>query len=425
MMKRIGVTGLIVAAVLGLNGLVASSASAQVYGCYKISEFKLTAPKKGGTWKNSACTERAAQLEGEYVLVLLTQFKVDNLWCAEIKNIGAESEDGYYTNNKCETKLPEGEKNKSNFTEVIVPFECRKISEFKAKVKGGTYTEAGCKVLAAILEGEYVLVKLLGFVRETLWCAELNLNIKTENAEDGYYTNNKCETKLPEVEKNKSDFTEVVVPAGRLPDVSVTLGSYPLHLNYLSNTVKTKVENTSGSILSGEGWHLLYLTGELTALGTFRAIFLKYVKGTEKCFNQGEEANGEVLVEGSFHIVYTSLAGSTQGLQIGVLYLIKELNGTTGIKCKTSGIEIKVRGSVIGSINVGSTGEGERIGQKSVLTGTSGKQAIRAYWNDAGTGLLAQLLSSLGAGFLETNLVIEGEPEVTALNGAMYQITGI
>ncbi len=215
-----------------------------------------------------------------------------------------------------------------------------------------------------------------------------------------------------------------------LPDISITLGSYPLHLNYLSNTVKTKIESTGGSLLSGEGWHVLYLTGdELTALGTFRAIFLKWEKGTEKCFNQGVEANGEVLMEGSFHIVYTSLAGSAQGLQIGVLYLVKEMNGTTttppGIKCPTSGIEIKVKGSVIGSINVGSTGEGERIGQKSVLNGSLGKQNIRAYWNDAGTGLLAKLLSSVGAGFIETNLVIEGEPEATALNSAMYRITGI
>ncbi len=214
-----------------------------------------------------------------------------------------------------------------------------------------------------------------------------------------------------------------------LPDISITLGSYPLHLNYLSNTVKTTLESTAGSVLSGEGLHVLYLTGELTALGTFRAIFLKVVKGTEKCFNQGVEAAGEVLTEGSFHIVYTSLAGSAQGLQIGILYLVKEMNGTTttppGIKCPTSGIEVKVKGSVIGSINVGSTGEGERIGQKSVLNGSLGKQNIRAYWNDAGTGLLAKLLSSAGAGFVESNQIVEGEPEATALNSAMYKITGI
>ena len=133
-------------------------------------------------------------------------------------------------------------------------------------------------------------------------------------------------------------------------------------------------------------------------------------------------------MEGSFHIVYTSLAGSAQGLQIGVLYLIKELNGPPqlpGIKCPTSGIEIKVKGSVIAASMSAAPVAGERIGQKSVLNGSLGKQNIRAYWNDAGTGLPAKLLSSVGAGFIETNLVIEGEPEATALNSAMYRITGI
>jgi hypothetical protein len=212
-----------------------------------------------------------------------------------------------------------------------------------------------------------------------------------------------------------------------LPDISITLGSYPLHLNYLSNTVATKLETVNGSELTGTGLHVLYLTGELTALGTFRAIFLKVVKGTgaEHCFNQGEEAAGEVLTEGSFHLVYTSLKGSTQGLQIGILYLPKALTGATGIKCKASGVEVKVRGSVIGSIVTLPEGENERIGQKSVLAGTLGKQAIRAYWNDEGTGLLAKLESSVGASFLEADQVVEGEPEATALNGAMYKITSI
>jgi hypothetical protein len=210
-----------------------------------------------------------------------------------------------------------------------------------------------------------------------------------------------------------------------LPDISITLGSYPLHLNYLSNTVKTRLESVNGAVLTGEGLHVLYLTGELTALGTFRAIFLKVVAGTAKCFNQGVEANGEVLTEGSFHIVYTSLAGSAQGLGIGVLYLPKPLEGATVIKCPATGLEVRVRGSVIGSIVTLPEGEGERTGQKSVLTGTNGKQAIRAFWNDAKVSLLAKLESSVGAGFLESNQVVEGETEATALNGAMYKITSI
>jgi hypothetical protein len=211
-----------------------------------------------------------------------------------------------------------------------------------------------------------------------------------------------------------------------LPDISVTLGSFPLHLNYLNTTVETKLETTGGALIHGTGLHVLYLTGELTALGTFKAIFLLVTKGAEKCFNQGLEVNGEVLTEGSFHLVYTSLAGQPGfGLQIGVLYLPKALEGATGIKCIGSGIEVKVKGSVIGSINSLPEGEGERIGQKSVLAGTAGKQNIRAYWNDAGRGLLAQLLSNMGGGPLESDEVVREEMEATALNGAMYKITSI
>ena len=79
MMKCASTLGLMLVAALMFNGLVASSASAQVFGCYQMSEHKTTAPKKGATWKTSACTERAAQLEGEYALVLLTHFKTDDL----------------------------------------------------------------------------------------------------------------------------------------------------------------------------------------------------------------------------------------------------------------------------------------------------------------------------------------------------------
>ncbi len=216
-----------------------------------------------------------------------------------------------------------------------------------------------------------------------------------------------------------------------LPDISVTLTStYPLHLEYSSATVKAKIENPNGGVLSSEGLKLLFLIGELTALGTFRAIFKKLEKaGVEKCFNIGVEANGEVLMEGSFHIVYTSLAGSAQGLQIGILYLIKELTGATEITCPTNANKTKVRGDMIGSVNLlakGNTAQRQYSGLASVLAGTAGKQTIRAYWNDAGTGLLAKLESNVdGAGFKESNLVIEGEPEATALEGKMFTISGV
>ena len=212
-----------------------------------------------------------------------------------------------------------------------------------------------------------------------------------------------------------------------LPDLSITLGeTYPLHLNYESNTIKTKLENAGGGVLVGEGLHELSLFGELSAVGTFRAIFKKVETGTEKCFNQGVEANGEVLVEGESHIVYTSLAGSLQGLQLGVLALIKELTGATAITCPTNAISLKIRGSVIATTNQSGAGNTTQlIGTKGRLNGSLGKETFRAYYDSAGIALLARLeLNVNGAGFKESNVVVEGEPGGTALEGKMFVISG-
>jgi hypothetical protein len=303
---------------------------------------------------------------------------------------------------------------------------CYKISEFRVKVKGGAYRNASCTEVAGVLEGEYSLVNLLFKTTGNLWCADQT----TFQNQDGYYEDSQCTIKLPNIKReNESIFTEVEV----LPDISVTLcqpncgRSYPLHLNYLSNTVKTELQSVAGSVLKGEGLHVLYLIGELTSLGTFRALFLKVTKGaSEKCFNQGEEENGEVLTEGSFHVVYTSLAGSSQGLQLGILYLVTELNEAHSniIKCPRSGIDVEVRGSVIGTLNLGGGTEmAQFTGLKGLLNGTKGKQSFRAYWNDFGTALLAKLESDVGAGFLESNQIVEGEPESTSLEGKMFVIT--
>jgi len=218
-----------------------------------------------------------------------------------------------------------------------------------------------------------------------------------------------------------------------LPDISITLcgvgvancTNYPLHLNYLSNTVKTKLEGLA-NVLSGEGLHILLLIGLLTDLGTFRAIFLKVEKaGVEKCFNQGVEANGEVLTEGTFSVVYTSLAGSTQGLQLGELFLPKELTGATEILCPTNTNKVKVKGDVISSINgQGATSNTQITGVKGSLAGSGGHATIKTFWNDAGVALLAKLESNVdNSSFKESNQVVEGEPELTALEAKMFVIT--
>jgi len=215
-----------------------------------------------------------------------------------------------------------------------------------------------------------------------------------------------------------------------LPDVSITLCTgacvYPLHINYNSETVKTKLENVNGGVLTGEGLHLLILIGQLSNEGTFRAIFLKVLKGTEKCFNQGEVENGEVLTEGPVALVYTSLAGSTQGLQLGELFTPKELTGGTEISCPTNANKVKVKGNVLSTVNnaEGAGNTTQLTAQKGLLSGSLGKAGFRAYYNASGVGQLAQLLSNIdGAGFKESNQVVAGEPLLEALEGKMYVIS--
>ena len=205
-----------------------------------------------------------------------------------------------------------------------------------------------------------------------------------------------------------------------LPDISVTLGGvFPLHLEYNNATNKTKLESASGVTLSGEGLKVTYGMGALAALGTFKAIFSRVVKGTEKCENTATE--GEVATEGEFHIVYTSLSPLT----LGTLYLVTELTGATEINCTENANKVKVKGDVIGAINLGSSTEATQFtGLKNHLSGTKGKQEFHTFYNDSGTAVTAKLEGNTdGAGYKESNQVVEGEPEATAEGGKMFVIT--
>ena len=209
-----------------------------------------------------------------------------------------------------------------------------------------------------------------------------------------------------------------------LPDISVTLCApvctYPLHLNYLSETVRLKLESAVGSLLEGKGLHVLYLIGELSSLGTFREIILNFVNAAEpaeKCLNTGGSVAGEVLTEGSFHIVYTSLSPLT----LGTLYLFTELS----ITCPGAAIVTKIKGSLIGAIRTPGTSSNEQlVGLKNLVSGSKGKQQFRAFENASGGKLLAQLLCNpQNTGFKECNVVVEGEPEATALEGRMFVLS--
>jgi hypothetical protein len=208
-----------------------------------------------------------------------------------------------------------------------------------------------------------------------------------------------------------------------LPDISITLGgAYPLHLEVTLLTLATKLSSGTGKSLTGEGFLLLYLTKELTALGTFEALFLKVENAKKTKCNSVADKAGEVLTRGTFHVVYTSLNGSTQGLQLGVLYLVQPFE----IECGTEEFPL-VRGSLLSSINSSGTGTGSTSNELTTLSGASpgngaGVPTIKFYDNESGVAQLAKLETNFGTGFVTTAEEIT-ETTVTALEGKMFVIS--
>ena len=206
-----------------------------------------------------------------------------------------------------------------------------------------------------------------------------------------------------------------------LPDVSITLSgsAYPLHLNYESSTVATELEDANGGVLTGKGLKLLLLSGELSALGTFRADFANVteVSSGKKCHSTGDPT-ATVLSEGSFHMVYTSLSPN---LQLGLLFL------PTEVKIECEGFNVKVKGSVISSVNLNGTTEATEFTniKGSLAKGsTPGSQQISEYYNDAGTKIKAGLITTISSIEHESNEQVKEETTLTALSPNMFVITG-
>jgi hypothetical protein len=202
-----------------------------------------------------------------------------------------------------------------------------------------------------------------------------------------------------------------------LPDISVTLtgGVYPVHAQGSSKaTAKTALETSGGGVLTGEGVTLLLLTTELSALGTFTSDFTKVVQEAKPCHTLGD-AEGVVLLGGEFHLVPISLSP----LNIGILFLVTEFE----IECPT-GVNVLVRGNVLGSVEgIGSEGT-ELTGFSGVLLGEKGKQKISEYYNDGGTKIKTKLESEVGSGFTASSQQV-GEPVgLQVLGSQMIVITG-
>jgi hypothetical protein len=205
-----------------------------------------------------------------------------------------------------------------------------------------------------------------------------------------------------------------------LPDVSIALGgTYPINNVVTLLTVATKLSNPVENI-KGVGLLLLMIGPSLTTLGTFDVLFdgVENTKGN-KCSSEnsagGTDPTGEVLLPGTWHLVYTSLSPLT----LGALFLPEEVK----VVCGT--VKIKVKGSALAALNLGTSTEAtELTGLGGVLTGDgAGHATQKTYYNDAGESQVSQLLSNFGTTFKESAEEVTGEVTVTAEGGKMFTAT--
>jgi hypothetical protein len=213
----------------------------------------------------------------------------------------------------------------------------------------------------------------------------------------------------------------VATSAFALPDLSVTLGgTYKLQLSDTEIATATKLSATAGKPLKGEGYLLIQIAKELTSLGSFLVEFREVQKEGTSCNSIGAEA-GKVEATGTYHLVYTSLAGSSQGLQLGTLFL----PATFEIECGKEQL-IRVRGSELASITRAGTQATELTEVGESLTGNgAGIPTFKFYYSDAGVAQEAKLESNFGAGFVRAAEEIGGVIGLTAHEGGpMFVITG-
>ena len=217
----------------------------------------------------------------------------------------------------------------------------------------------------------------------------------------------------------------IATSALALPDISVTLtgGAYPLQLVGSSLTDKVKFGNVAGERFEGEGWSRLLLLTALGHLGTFQATYTKVKKEGVNCSSEegGSSDPAEVVLGGgTWHLIYTSLAGSAQGLQLGVLFLWAPLT----IKCGAA--TVILRGNTIASVRAISTGESVDLSSLTVGETGNGKgsPSTKFYYNEGGTSVKADLEENFGTGFKEGDEEVENTGSVfAAAEGKMFLVT--
>jgi hypothetical protein len=206
--------------------------------------------------------------------------------------------------------------------------------------------------------------------------------------------------------------------AQTLPDISIALGgSYPLHLAVTLLSVNTELTTIGGSgELHGVGLLLLFLTEQLTSLGSFDALFTSVLNPAEnqRCFSEvGTTADGTglMLTLGTFHIVL-KLNGS-----LAILYLVQPLK----VVCGT--VMIHIRGSILSPINTQGTEGTEYSSLMSrIASGSPGVPEWTEYLDDGGTIVSAKLESDFGTGYVTSAENVGEDVEATVSEGKMFVI---
>jgi hypothetical protein len=213
--------------------------------------------------------------------------------------------------------------------------------------------------------------------------------------------------------------------ASALPDISLTLegATYPVHMSVTALTIKTKLTNLVKEGLVGEGVLIIVFLNELGHLGTYEALFTKVVnKAGTPCSSEEagrKDPSGEVLSKGTWHLVYTSLAGSSQGLQLGVLALASPSEVVCGAEV------VKVKGDELGSVQTleGTEATEYDSGTGVLLGNAEGSPNIRFFYNEAGASVRTRLEVNFGSGFKEGDEELAEPTTSTTPGGKMVVIT--
>jgi hypothetical protein len=119
-------------------------------------------------------------------------------------------------------------------------------------------------------------------------------------------------------------------------------------------------------------------------------------------------------MKGTFHIVYISLSPLT----LGVLYSPETLEITCGA------VKVKMKGSMLESLKLGSSEAEELTSLEGELTGNGkGKPTLKTYYNASGEAQSAKFEINFGVGYQEAAGEVGGKLTATAAAGKMFTIT--